>query len=92
LTPADLAVAVAERDEILAQQPDAHRRAIGLGDLAHQQGRDPIAPPCPSLSPARSGSAARLISRMGPGTRACIETPGGLGVHSSDLRRNKTGV
>jgi hypothetical protein len=37
------AVAVAERDEILAQQPDAHWRAVGLGDLARQQRRDPIA-------------------------------------------------
>ena len=40
----DPAGAVAERDEILAQQPDAHRRAIGLGDLARQQGRNPIPP------------------------------------------------
>ena len=29
----DPAVAVAERDEILAQQPDAHRRTVGPGDL-----------------------------------------------------------
>src|SRR4029077_3716530 len=29
----DPAVAVAERDEILAQQPDAHRRGAGLGGL-----------------------------------------------------------
>jgi hypothetical protein len=40
----DLAVAIAERDKIFAQQPNAHRRAIGLGDLARQQGRDPVAP------------------------------------------------
>jgi hypothetical protein len=39
----DPAIAVAERDEILAQKPDAPRRAVGLGDLARQQRRDPIA-------------------------------------------------
>jgi hypothetical protein len=54
----DPAIAVAERDEILAQQPDAHRRAIGLGDLAHQQGRDPVAPHriahrCPASDPGQ---------------------------------------
>ena len=35
----DLAVAVAERDQVLAQQPHAHRRSIGLGNLACQQRR-----------------------------------------------------
>src|SRR5580700_9867361 len=54
----DPAVAVTERDEVLAQQPDAHRRAIGLGDLAHQESRDPIAPH--RLAHRRPGSATRF--------------------------------
>ena len=40
----DAALAVAERDEVLAEQPDAHRRAVGLGDLRRQAGGDPIPP------------------------------------------------
>jgi len=58
----DPAVAVAERDEILAQQPDAHRRTVGPGDLARQQRRDPIATHrlAHRRSRAGSGSAARF--------------------------------
>ncbi len=41
---ADPARAVAKPDELLAEQLDAHRRAIGLGHFAGQQCRDPIAP------------------------------------------------
>src|SRR5580704_8103274 len=41
---ADAALAVAERHEVLTQQPDPHGRAVGLGDLACQAGRDPIPP------------------------------------------------
>ena len=40
----DLAVGVAERDQVLAEQPHAHRRAVGLGDLAREQRGDPIPP------------------------------------------------
>ena len=40
----DAALAVAERDEVLAEQFDAHRRAVRLGDLPRQAGRDPIPP------------------------------------------------
>src|SRR5271166_4795778 len=70
----DPAVAVAERDEILAQQPDTHRRPIELGDLTHKQGRDPIAPHClahrcPTSDPGQQlvfltykhGSSSRLV-------------------------------
>ncbi len=40
----DAAVAVAEGDEVLAEQADADRRAVGLGDLPRQTGGDPIPP------------------------------------------------
>src|SRR5947209_5045430 len=40
----DPAVAVAERDEILAEQFDADRRTVRLGDLRRQAGGDPISP------------------------------------------------
>src|SRR5947209_7617462 len=40
----DAALAVAERDEVLAEQSDAHRRTIRLGDFPRQAGRNPIPP------------------------------------------------
>ena len=33
---ADAAIAVAKRDEVFAQEPHPHRRAVRLGDLARQ--------------------------------------------------------
>ena len=56
----DPAAAVAERDEIFAQQPDAHRRTVGFGDLARQQRRDPVASHRLALRCPRSGSAAHF--------------------------------
>src|ERR1044071_6351888 len=41
---ADPAVAVAERDEVLAEQLDPDRRAVGLGNLRRHAGGDPISP------------------------------------------------
>src|SRR5262249_62196508 len=38
----DVALRIAKGDQILAQQPDAHRQAIWLGDLAAEQSWDPI--------------------------------------------------
>jgi len=40
----DAPLGVAEGDEFLAHQFDAHRRAVRFGDLARQAGGDPIAP------------------------------------------------
>src|SRR6185312_10211779 len=40
----DAALAVAEGDEVFAEQPHPYRCAIGLGNLAGQQRRHPIAP------------------------------------------------
>ena len=40
--------AVAERDQRLAEQPDADRRAVRLGDLARQQRGQPVAPHQPA--------------------------------------------
>ena len=57
----DPALAVAERDEILSQQPDARWRAIGLGDLARQQGRDPIPPHHLAHRCPRSGPGQQLV-------------------------------
>jgi hypothetical protein len=44
LDQADAAGAVAKCDEVLAQQPYPHRRAVGFGDLAREAGGDPIPP------------------------------------------------
>src|SRR5205085_8308544 len=41
---ADAAVAVAEGDEVFAEEAHPHRRAVGLGDLARQAGGNPIPP------------------------------------------------
>ncbi len=41
---ADPALAVAKADELFAEELHANRRAIGLGQLARQQRRDPVAP------------------------------------------------
>jgi hypothetical protein len=38
----DPALGVAEGDEVLAQEPHAHRRVVGFADLARQQRRDPV--------------------------------------------------
>src|SRR5204863_9676470 len=38
------AAAVAERNEVLAQEADPYRRAVRLADLARQAGREPIPP------------------------------------------------
>jgi hypothetical protein len=56
----DPAIAVAERDEILARQPDAHRRAIRArrSRAPARPGSSSAASPRPSLSRVRSGSAA----------------------------------
>ena len=40
---ADAALAVAEHDEILAEQAHLDRRAVGLGHFLRQAGRDPVA-------------------------------------------------
>ena len=40
---ADAALAVAEGDEVLAEQANAGRGAVGLGDFAGEQGGDPVA-------------------------------------------------
>ena len=36
--------AVAEEDEVLAQQPEAHRRAVALGHLLGHAGGKPVPP------------------------------------------------
>ena len=41
---ADLALRVAKRDQVLAEQLDAHGRAVGLRHFLDQQRRDPVAP------------------------------------------------
>jgi len=61
----DPAVAVAERDEILAQQPDAHRRTVGPGDLARQQRRDPIATHRLAHRRSRAGPGQQLVFLTG---------------------------
>src|SRR6266576_6037979 len=53
---ADPAITVAERDEILAEQFDADRRTVRLGDLRRQAGGDPIPPH--RLSHRRPGADA----------------------------------
>ena len=40
----DPALAVAKGDEVFAQEPHPHRRSVGLGEFAREQGRDPIEP------------------------------------------------
>ena len=40
---AEPALGVAEHHEALAEQLDAHRRAVGFGDLFGEAGRDPVA-------------------------------------------------
>jgi len=42
LDQADAALGVAERDQVLAEQAGARRRAVGFGDLAREQRGDPI--------------------------------------------------
>ena len=46
LDQTDAAVAVAERHQVLAEQADACRRAVGLGDLAREQRGDPVHAHC----------------------------------------------
>ena len=54
---ADAALAVAEGDQVLAEQADAHRRAVGLGDLAATaaRGSSSAASSCPSACRGRPG-------------------------------------
>src|SRR5439155_16635571 len=44
LHQADAAFAVAPGDERLAEELDAHRRAVGLGYITRQHRRQPVAP------------------------------------------------
>src|SRR5581483_10778931 len=53
---ADAALGVAEGDELLAHQLDAHRRPIGFSDLARQAGGAPVAPH--RIAHRRSGAGA----------------------------------
>src|SRR6516165_6098898 len=39
---ADAALAVAKTNEAFAEQPDTHRRAVGLGQFAREKRRDPV--------------------------------------------------
>jgi hypothetical protein len=78
LDEADAALGVAEGDELLAHQLDAHRRPIRLGDLARQTGGDPIAPH--RIAHRRSGAGAgdQLVLFLGkhavsPGLRGLDE-------------------
>ena len=59
----DLAVAVAEGDQVLAQQPNPHGRAVGLRQLLEEQERQPVLAQQirPSACPARPGTAARSL-------------------------------
>jgi hypothetical protein len=58
---ADAALGVAEGDEVFAEQTDANRRAIGLGDLARQQRRHPIAAHRIAHRGARSNPGDQLV-------------------------------
>src|SRR4029077_5925559 len=40
----DPPLTVAKGDEVFAQEPHPYRRTLGLGDLAREQCRDPVAP------------------------------------------------
>jgi hypothetical protein len=53
---ADAAIRVAKGDEILAEQPKADRRTVGLGDLFAQQGGHPV----PTEQVAHHGAGAGL--------------------------------
>ena len=48
---------IAEADELVAEQPHAHRRAIGLGQLFGEQRRQPVAPE--KIAHRRARSRAR---------------------------------
>src|SRR5579862_3025461 len=58
---ADAAIGVTECDEVLAEELHAHRCAVGLGDLAREQRRDPIAPHQRAHRRARPGPRQALI-------------------------------
>src|SRR5271165_513532 len=57
----DAALAVAKTDELLAEQLHAHRRAVGLGEFARQEGRNPIPPQHIAHRRARSYSRHQLV-------------------------------
>src|SRR3981081_4910191 len=63
LDEADAPLGVAEGDELLPHQFDAHRRTVRLADLTRQAGRDPITPHriAPRASGARSGEQCVLF-------------------------------
>ena len=42
LDQADAALGVAERQQVLAEQADARRRAVGFGDFAREESGDPV--------------------------------------------------
>ncbi len=56
----DLARAVAERQQLLAEDRHAHLRSVGRGDLARQQHRDPVA----AHQVAHPGAGARAHQRL----------------------------
>ena len=57
----DAVLAVAERDQVLAEQPDAHRRAVGDRHLPRDQRRDPEPAEQRSHWRARTGAGQRLV-------------------------------
>src|SRR3981081_1852133 len=56
LDEADAPLGVAEGDELLPHQFDAHRRTVRLADLTRQAGRAPIPPP--RIAHRRCGAGA----------------------------------
>src|SRR5216684_2442868 len=58
---ADAPLSIAERDEVFAQELDPYRRAIRLGDLARETGRDPIAPQRRAHCGARPDPGQQLV-------------------------------
>ena len=62
---AEPALGVAEDDEVFAQQPGAHRRAVGLGHLLRQAGRQPV--PAHELAHRRAAfdAAEKIVLLLG---------------------------
>ena len=92
----DAALAVAERDEVLAEQLDAHRRAVRLGDLrtTGRRGSNTAASHCPSASRAPTrvissfsfgGSIGDLLLVRAPGIANCGARPRDLVARIADL-------
>src|SRR5262245_561193 len=61
LDQAHAALRIAERDQLLAEQLHADRRAIGLGKLARQRDRLPEAPEILAHQRAGAGAAQQLV-------------------------------